>query len=144
MKARYGLVICLVAVLALTGVGCKATGGGWFIDELTQHKITFGFNGQSTSDEPVATAKGQFQLVDHDSKMRIHGTFEGTYRDDASEFWGTCSINGTDTDSLYVFCLDDDEVGMGLGDYIEIGIGDWPYLYHYQGALQGGNIKFLK
>jgi len=141
MKARYGLVILLVAVLALTGVGCKATGGGWFIDELTQHKITFGFNGQSTSDEQVATAKGQFQLIDHDLKTRIHGTFTGTYRDSASEFWGTCSINGAGDYDLYLFCGDNGEPGPTAGDYIEIGIG-WPYDYKYQGSLRGGNIKF--
>ena len=146
MKAKYALVIFLVAVLALTGVGCMATGGGWFINdlppgspwpELDGHKITFGYNAQITVDEAV---KGKLQLIDQDSKTRIHGSFNGTA---PGGFSGTCSINGTGDYPFELFCMDAGEPGPTAGDWIEIGIdGSWPsYIYKYQGYLQGGNIK---
>ena len=143
MKARYGLVILLVAVLALGGMGCnKVTGGGWFTDVSTGHKITFGFNAQPTGD---GSAKGQFQLVDHDSKTRIHGTFTGTLTETSpsgSNFWGTCSINGTSDHNLFIWCQDDgDDFGQGSGDLIGI------FIYGYRdfsGNLTGGNIQVHK
>jgi hypothetical protein len=150
MKAKLALVVVLVAVLALAGVGCnKVTGGGWFIDTGTGNKITIGFNAQPTGVPTVEaslvdpiTAKGQFELIDHDSKTRVHGSFEGTYAstgEGASYFEGTCSVNGGESESFWVLASDDIDFGDGPVDSIEISIGDG-HLY-YNGVLQGGNIQ---
>ena len=87
MKGKLALSILLVAVLALGGIGCsKVTGGGKFTNEFFPdygNKITFGFTAQPLDEESdlpgMTKAKGQFQLVDHTTKTRIHGTFTGTY-----------------------------------------------------------------
>jgi len=62
------LGVSLLLFALLIGVaGCiefhpseKTTGGCWFTDNLTGHKITFGFNAQPTDN---GEAKGKFQLV---------------------------------------------------------------------------------
>jgi len=124
MKAKYALVVLLVAALALIGTGCKATGGGWFND-IDDGKVTFGFNAQSTSGETDApsppsqlpgewetmAAKGQFQMVvhgtkDNPTKTRMHGTFTGTWvssqTGDESYFCGTArETEKTLSPSLY-------------------------------------------
>ena len=152
LKVRLGLVLTLVAVLALVGVGCveignnKATGGGWFINEVDGNKITFGFNAQATNGE---TAKGQFQLIDHDSGTKVHGTFSVTIDDTATSlslFTGTCSINGDDGHSLYVLFYDAGEPGVNAGDGIAIGIDIDPDVDDptYYGVLSGGNIQIHK
>ena len=160
MKGKLALSILLVAVLALFGTGCvggnKVTGGGRFTDGLTRNKITFGFNAQPIPvDEltggviPAAfiKAKGQFQLVDHDAKTRIHGTFNGTYiqpSEEASWFSGRCSVNGTDDVYFEITVTDDDKSGLGVGDGIFIKVGyPFPFLT-YAGYLEGGNIQVHK
>ena len=141
MKAKSVLVAFLVAALALIGTGCsKTTGGGWFIDEgmSSGNKITFGFNAQPTGGE---LAKGQFQLIDHGSKVRIHGSFEGTYEETdpiESFFWGTCTIDGEGPYSLQLRVEDLGKPGFGQGDMIDVFIFGYGTLY---GELGGGNIK---
>lgn len=162
MKVKYILVAILVAVLALGGMGCnKVTGGGSFNDSQAG-KITFGFNAQPLGDqsdwyitpfppeppEEFVDAKGQFQMVIHGSKTKIHGTFEGTYAymqpDSDAQFYGTCLIDGVPTD-FTVRVVDDDKAGLGTGDLISIFIGTKdPSIFDtptYSGILQGGNIK---
>ncbi len=155
MKAKLALVVLLVAVLALGGVGCnKATGGGWFIDDTTGYKITFGFNAKPTvdytnTDTPEEVpAKGQFQLVDHGTKTRIHGSFDGTWSwtsDDISSFFGTSIINGTDVQPFNVQFYDNGEQGLDKGDGIIVHIGstdpNGPITLIYSGELGGVNIK---
>jgi len=158
MKAKLALSILLVAVLALVGTGCglggdKVTGGGRFTDGLTDHKITFAFNAQPLDPlkedpgYPFIKAKGQFQLVDHDAKTRIHGTFNGTYivpSEGASWFMGTCSVNGEDDVYFEITALDDDKAGLDVGDGIFIKVGyPFPFLT-YAGYLEGGNIQVHK
>jgi len=142
-------VLALLLVAGLIGVaGCvefypseKTTGGGWFTDNLTGHKITFGFNAQPTDN---GEAKGKFQLVDSADKTRIHGTLSVTHNVTDNEtvaiFEGTCSINGEDGYSLYVGFLDLGEPGVSAGDMIGVEIGTNPPLI-YSGNLSGGNIK---
>ncbi len=143
VKAKWALVVLLVAALAAVGVGCnKVTGGGWFIDEDTDHKITLGFTAQPTGDE---SAKGQFQLVDHFYKppLRIHGTFIATSDEidpNESAFAGTCSINGQGEYDFGVIWEDYGEPGVSAGDYLEIGVDSSPEI-HYSGYLSGGNIQ---
>jgi len=145
MKAKYALVVLLVAALALIGTGCKATGGGWFND-IDDGKVTFGFNAQSTSGETDApsppsqlpgewetmAAKGQFQMVvhgtkDNPTKTRMHGTFTGTWvssqTGDESYFCGTGSRNGEDPEPFFIQCQDLGEPGFSEGDMILIVIG---------------------
>ena len=142
------LVLAFLLVVGLIGVvGCieypseKTTGGGWFTDNLTGHKITFGFNAQPTDN---GEAKGKFQLVDNANKTRIHGTFSITHNVTDNEtvalFQGTCSINGEDGYSLYVGFLDLGEPGVSAGDMVGVEIGTTPPLT-YSGNLSGGNIK---
>lgn len=150
MKPKYMAIVLLVAVLALLGTGCnKATGGGWFLDEVTDHKITFGFNAKPI-DEPAGQgmikAKGQFQLVDHDAKTKMHGTFNGTWdtpSNGTSTFAGTCSINGQDGVTFYVKATDNDVSGLDAEDHILIKISTSPEIT-YAGLLGGGNIKVHK
>lgn len=146
VKAKYVLVFLSIAALALFGVGCnKATGGGWFINDLSDNdnKITFGFNAQPTGKH---TVKGKFQLIDHGSKTKIHGTFsDGVFEDDPtptrSRFWGPCSINGEDGYEVFVWVEDNGEPGV-QGDeiYIEIYFDD-ELVDSYHGILEGGNIQ---
>ena len=104
----FGLVLLILISVLLLGIGCnKITGGGWFIDENTGNKITFGLNAQPL-DEPLIVemngetfeglyAKGQLQLIDHVTKERIHCTFVGTANGSdptVSDFGGPATING--------------------------------------------------
>ena len=143
------LVLAFLLVVGLIGVvGCvelhpseKTTGGGWFTDNVTGHKITFGFNAQPTDN---GEAKGKFQLVDKANKTRIHGTLSVTHNVTDNEtvalFEGTCSVNGEDGYSLYVGFLDLGEPGVSAGDMVGVEIGT-PPLLTYSGNLSGGNIK---
>ena len=170
MKAKYALVVLLVAALALIGTGCKATGGGWFND-VDDGKVIFGFNAQSTSGDTDApspppdwermAAKGQFQMVvhgtkDNPAKTRMHGTFTGTWvpiqpeSNGVSYFCGTGSRNGGDPEPFFIQCQDLGEPGFSKGDQIMIVIGTndpatWassPGSYlTYDGVLGGGNIQ---
>ena len=100
MKAKYSLVVLLVAALALFTAGCgefeskMTTGGGWFCDQVNGHKISFGFSARPTGDD---SASGHFRILDHDYRTRVNGSFTGTYSVDASDasiFAGTCQISG--------------------------------------------------
>lgn len=152
MKGKLALSILLVAVLALVGTGCtKATGGGQFKDVWTGHKISFGFNAHPLVDEdagyPFVKAKGQFQMIDHDTKTKVHGTFTGTYvqpSDNASWFMGTCSVNGADDVYFEITATDLEKAGIGVGDHIFIMVGElgYPDTVTYEGILNGGNIQF--
>ncbi len=169
MKAKLALVVLLVAVVALVGAGCKTTGGGRFND-IVHGKVTFGFNAQSTggdTDGPspppwlsgeweTIGAKGQFQMVVHDSKTKIKGTFTGTWvssqTGDQSYFFGMGSINGGETEPFFIRSQDFGEPGFGEGDQIIIVIGtndpnplSWPPdVSIYSGTLEAGNIKVHK
>lgn len=148
MKPKYMAIVLLVAVLALLGTGCnKVTGGGWFIDEATDHKITFGFNAQPidgvADDQGFIKAKGQFQLVDHDTKEKMHGTFTATWAtvsSGSSGATGTCSINGQDDVEFYIAAADGGS-GLDAEDHITIFIYTEPEETVYAGSLKGGNIK---
>lgn len=178
MKIKYLLLVLVIVALTIGGVGCvgnKATGGGWFTDDYGAGKVTFGFTAQPTEEQidsaaplpPVPNppdpwppqnwqtiyAKGQFQLVAHESKTRIHGEFEGAFAytepDTDFYFYGTCSVNGTDIYNFWVAGVDDDKNGLGAGDEIAIGIGGNPWppsgnTYLFGGILQGGNITVHK
>jgi len=172
MKAKLVLSILLVAALALVGTGCnKVTGGGWFND-VRYGKVTFGFNAQPTeagmdlppgpipwplSTYPTIDAKGQFQLVAHGTedypKMKIHGTFTGTYAyiqpENSAYFSGTCLVNGTETKDFYIVYFGDD-FPEPQGTPIKIGIGTTDPMANgsdiitLSGTLGGGTLKVHK
>ena len=154
MKANYALVVILVAVLALSGVGCevpdKVTGGGKFtntaIGDNYGDNITFGFNAQAKGDIEDPTAppevKGQFQLVNHTTKTKIHGSFDGIFT--AGIFSGTCTVNGEGPYPLYMAATDAEKPNP-TGATIFISVGDFfDPLYSYEGELEAGTIKWHK
>ena len=154
MKGKYLVVALLIAVLAIGSLGCnKVTGGGQFTDEWTGNKVTFGFNAQpiASEDSVFTGAKGQFQLIDHDAKTNIHGTFDTGYNAPSfdpedptlpptSWFSGTCSIDGEGEYYFEVTATDNGNSSLGVGDYILIMAGP----YTYQGYLESGNIQVHK
>jgi hypothetical protein len=150
-KLAVGLVLVLVLIVGL-GFGCEypskavATGGGWL--EECASKVNFGFNVQATlvgmgMFGPDYDYKGQFQLVDHAEKLRIHGTFDGKYGKAAS---GECTINGEGpfTFTLYV----DDWGEPAMFDYLKVRVyipgGGSGNDHKYQGTIDGGNIQVHK
>ena len=94
----FGLLSLLLVSVLVIGVGCKKmTGGGWFYQTeivynpdtsniefiVTDNKITFSFTAQPLDEthpdsDMALLAKGQFQLVDHSTKDRIHCEFVAT------------------------------------------------------------------
>jgi len=153
-------MLILVAVLVLgvvANINCmvpsvKTTGGGWFTDD--GHKVTFGFTAIPTGDSILNLgAKGQFQLIDHDTapgapNIDIHGEFDDVnmVRTDSewTKFEGTCTVKGEEGEfDLEVEFKDEGEPGPGAGDYVKIKIKGWDGSgWDYQGALEGGNIQF--
>ena len=149
-------ILLLVAVFVLGMAGCKVpsvktTGGGWFIDDCTGHKVTFGFTAIPTGED--LDAKGQFQLIDHFTKppTRIHGMFDKMKKvsmvGDTTEFEGKCSIDGEWEFTLKIWFTDKGEPGADSGDEIKIKIEGWRpensrcCCYDYKGTLEGGNIQ---
>jgi hypothetical protein len=150
----------LVFILATTALGCgeeewevsKTTGGGWFYDDITDAKVTFGFTAKPTEPDPEDPdvwylAKGQFQLIDHSEKIRVHGTFYWALREtptQTTDFWGWCTVNGVDGFLYEAGFWDEGESGPDKGDYIGFYAFKGSESYYWQGELQGGNIKIHK
>jgi hypothetical protein len=155
-KLRVPFFVTCIVLLVLTCTSCfpigdnKSTGGGWFIDQASGDMITFGCTAQPTGD---GSAKGQFQLVDHDSNTEIHGIFLLTDTNTSgftglTEYEGTCSVNGEGKYPLYVGFIDGytDDQGIQYKNSIGIQIGlsgDDVYVI-YGGTLGGGNIVIHK
>ena len=157
MKKLIKPIVCLVillVVIALT-TGClgnvdKATGGGWFIDETTGNKCTFGFNAQlkdnqgAVENEKIYT--GQFQFKDYATGQKIHLKVMGLISfDDTSAYFG-----GYDKDGIpvVVFVEDLGEPGVDAGDCIAIWYNPDPETFNpdidppdWYGTLGGGNIQ---
>jgi len=158
MKAKLALIVALVAVLALAGVGCdtgaKVTGGGWFNDSMngvydsatdtwSGNRVNFGFNAQVDKNGEV---KGQFQLIDHDANINLHGTFD--HMDILGLWGGVCvvkgigSVNGEDV-PFELSCIDAGEPGPSAGDMVAVWVyADSPLFY--SGYLEGGNVQVHK
>jgi hypothetical protein len=151
-KLTLGLVLIFAAALLIFSTGCpKTTGGGWFNNLCNDEvKVTFGFNVQPTDD---SVAKGKFQLVDHSTKTRIHGTFDGTLDGEVPGLWqtfsGKCTIVTPEGTYPEVdFWIDVWDLGEGVNEIANDWIGDGiaVHLYRYGnvvygGILGGGNIE---
>jgi hypothetical protein len=147
MRVKLVLICILVVALTVFLLGCpKTTGGGGFIDENTGDKITFGFNAQPVGaplPDGSQNAKGQFELIDHTTKINIHGDFtitDATTNDGASIFAGNCSVNGVEGYTIGIAVTDNGKPGVDPGDYISVEVSG-PSDYSYSGYLQQGNIK---
>ena len=156
-KVRWTGVLLLIVGLVMSAVGCiefyespKATGGGWFYEDGTGDKVTFGFTAIPTgvieNGDTTYVAKGKFQLVDHNDGTVVHGTFLIQSIDELfegeSEFCGECSLDGIDGYFFGCWFLDNGEPGASEGDEIYVLISDGDlFSLEYSGQLQGGNIK---
>ena len=159
MKRSLILGLGLLSLLALlvTGTGfSKMTGGGWFTDWYSGNKITVSLNGQPLDEyvtEPgeEIEAKGQFQLIDHGTKDRIHIEFSMTKETDkpwVSFFAGLATLNGEEGYFAGVEFHNDVDYGdLGAGDLVTVVLldGDNPDfsnpVRHYAGFLSGGIAK---
>ena len=141
MKGKYILVGLLLVALVMGGTGysvsagsgVKATGGGTFTQEVRilpegdpnpygDHgdKISFGFNAQSQGDG----AKGQFNLINHNSGMKVSGTVSQiSVSDEITTIAGTCWIDGTPPISFRLKVTDGGE-GYGSEQPVNIWFGD--------------------
>jgi len=135
---KYGVCLTmLVMVLALfTGCPDKATGGGWFYDECSGHKCTFGFNAQLVEEDVY---KGQFQFQDHETGLKFHMD-EITWADAGLL---SVSFHGEDKNEKWVKVSVTDMGEPGAGDGI---LGDGILIVHetlgiYAGFIDGGNIQ---
>ena len=134
----------LVMVLALfTGCVDKATGGGWFYDECSGDKCTFGFNAQekdnpgAEKNDKVFTGQFQFRVTGKDGAS-FH-LDKMTWFEDLSLI-NVASFGGYDKDNWWVSVTVTDmgEPGAGSGDAILIvheNLGIWA------GVIDGGNIQ---
>ncbi len=156
MKKLIKPIVCLVIlliVIALT-TGCapdyvsKATGGGWFIDEETGNKCTFGFN-VNLKDNPGAekndkTLTGKLQFKDHETGIKIH-LDEITYIETDSMMANDniAYFEGWDKDGNFIKVTVQDlgEPGPDAGDGIIIEYIDGPTYLLWYGTLGGGNIQ---
>jgi len=172
------LVILLLLSVVLVGVGCKKmTGGGWFYQTeivynpdthemefiVTDNKITFSFTAQPLDethpdDDRALLAKGQFQLIDHSTKDRIHCAFALTGDGDmpdkpwVSFFAGPATLNG---EGGYVAAVEfhnnTTEFGDIAVDFVSVSLidvddldpngGQPPSVLSYAGVLEGGNAR---
>jgi hypothetical protein len=141
-KLAVGLVLVLIVTLSF---GCYpsdgAITGGGFLEEC-EGKVSFGFNVKGTQVEGSDyDVKGQFQLVDHSAKLRVHGTFdEVVYM--LLVGWvasGECTVNGDGPHKFYLYAYDAGE--PAIYDYIFVYLEiSGPDLV-YQGIIDGGNIQ---
>ncbi len=144
MKAKYILVSLLLVALVMGGTGygvaagsvTKITGGGSFVNDLfgqnygdkISFKLNTTFSGQG--------AAGQFQLINHDAKTKLQGSFSeynklGTWVD----LYGTCSIDGEGPHDLRLRLVDR---GSAVYDILYVYI-DGSMTYH-GGRDSNGNI----
>jgi hypothetical protein len=122
----------------------KATGGGWFYDNVSGNKCTFGFNAQY-KDNPGAVENekiytGQFQFKDHGTGVKFH-LKEMTFVSGSAEY---ANFGGYDKDENYVevHVVDAGEPGWGEGDGIAIWYAsDEEEEPTWSGYLEGGNIQ---
>jgi hypothetical protein len=148
IKPIVCLAILLVAIALLTGCVEKANGGGWFIDEITGNKCTFGFNANlkdntgAVNNDKIYT--GQFQFKDHETGQKIHLNEMAYIYPENGNFDDTIALfEGTDKDGYFVYVIVEDqgEPGSDAGDGIAIEYYDGTQYWEWYGTLEGGNIQ---
>ena len=144
LKYTACLAILLMVIVLFTG--CKATGGGFFMNG--DDKCTFGFNAQGIGEGLDWEYKGQFQFKDHGTGQKIHiGEMMLLWNLDD----GVALFGGTDKEGkgIAVLVTDMGEPGPGAGDDIKIwydldisSLFDPPsWVPDWAGVIEGGNIQ---
>jgi hypothetical protein len=133
------LIVTAATALTVGSIG-MANGGGMFIDEISGHRVTFGFNVKANDDEinDDETLKGKFQLKDHVTGQEIHVSeiLEAYMGTDLAFFSGVTK----DGVLVVVFISDFGEPGPDAGEYIKVYYGDSQEL-SWCGNLVKGNIQ---
>ncbi len=155
MKAKYILVSLLMVALVMTGTGYsvnagsgdKITGGGRFtnisgVSPYVGDKVSFNLQTYLLDD---GAADGKFQLINHDEKMKLSGSFT-SYSVSGYGVMLVGSIDGGASQPLYVLILESAEPGF---DKIDIWIGKTPPTkpttgMDYKGQVGKGNIQWHK
>lgn len=134
---KFTVCLALLVMVVVLFTGCKATGGGWFYNECTDSKCTFGFNAQGTKTDGDWAYKGQFQFNDHvDTKFHISDMKLLMVVGPVADFSGVTK----DGDIVNVTVTDMGESGAGPGDLILIeALG--PDLWGVWGGAVQGEIK---
>ncbi len=142
-----GMIALLAVVVLAAGCVSKATGGGWFISDSSStnpgDKVTFGFNVNVDKD---GNAKGQMQLVDHETGQKVHIEEMNLIVPVPNEVPpDSAFFGGLDKDGVQVFVLvtDTGEPGPSKGDSIAVWYGTTPFLNPptWEGTIDGGNIQ---
>ncbi len=179
MRNRFFSILLLICVfgLALVMISCftytdyKASGGGWFIDELNDSftsKVTFGFQLDCTENinDNNYLGTGQFQYNDHGQRIKFHGVIEAldclldVESPQVAIYAGMVkprSSRGIEYEPAYfaIMITDGGTPGPSSGDKIQIALfneeeweKDWqeeepePF-YEAGGTVKGGNIKIF-
>ncbi len=147
MKKLLKYTACLAVLVMVMALftGCiltgKVTGGGWFIDEDTDNKCTFGLNAHGDYREGEGIIyKGQFQFNDRVGGIKIHAKVMSLLDFGETYAW----FHGEDDEGkdVYVFVEDMGQPGADPGDSIKIWYDTSPIdPPTYEGDLGGGNIQ---
>ena len=131
LKYTACLAILLMVIVLFTG--CKATGGGSFMN--CGDKVTFGFNAQGTETDEGWEFKGQFQAKNHGTSDKFHISKMSllTVIGPVANFTGETK----DGKTVNVTVTDLGEPGAGPGDLILIAHEE----YGIWGGVVQGNIQ---
>ena len=133
---------------------CAVIGGGWFYDEDSEHRVSFGLVAISTGkpfledkgygDVVIWPAKGRFFMIDHKSGIKVRGTFEDIgseppkYKPNNRIMEGECIFQGEKL-RLAVEVKDKGESEDWI--LIEIIEPEEGVIRSWEGVLEGGNIR---
>lgn len=146
MKKLIKPIVCLAILLVVIAL---TTGCGWFIDEETGNKCTFGFNvnlkDNAGAEKNEKTLTGKLQFKDHETGIKIH-LDEITYiePDSMTVNDNAAYFEGWDEGGNFVVVavLDLGEPGADAGDGIAIRYYyDGTQYWEWYGTLEGGNIQ---
>jgi hypothetical protein len=121
----------------------RVTGGGSCVDDCTGNVITFGFNAQPVGSE--GAAKGQFQLVDHTTKTRIHADIDRAagcvVGSEIYSFTGKARVNNMNGYYFVADFYDGGEPSSINGDLLSISVSKNSGVLSYYCIIGGGNIQ---
>ena len=136
-------LVAIVLVAALTGAGCKATGGGSIPTGVNGKKpATFGLVWQETKQSEKFVVRGSW--ADSYIKFKITDGFIITFTGECGGGLGTyVSTNRNDpgTGTLAMSVCDYGEPGPSSGDTISVTTLTGPFNYTNSGDLEHGNLQ---
>ena len=130
---KYTVCLAILLMVIVLFTGCKATGGGSFMN--CGDKVTFGFNAQGKETDGVWDFKGQFQAKNHGTNKKFHIDKMSllTVIGPEANFTGKTKAG----DIVNVTVIDMGEPGPGSGDLILIAHS----VYGIWGGVVQGNIQ---